>query len=332
MEITETQAPPAPPNIIAALRGGFDAIANRVYIILIPVLLDIWLWFGPHIQIKSMVTEVWDAMLSTPGFDPAQSGGLLPSDPQAMQSVIERVNLMTTLRSYPIGIPSLNSGSLPLETPLGSPLFLDVTSPVLVIGLWLFLSLLGLLAGTLYFILIAQAALSGQVDVKRAVSDWPRQAPQVVVLALVVVVILVVLLVPSTCILSFITMGGIPVNQIALVILMGMLIWVLFPLTFTPHGVFALRINLLAALQRSVVMTRMTLPTTSLFLLVILVASQGLDVLWRVPAENSWLMLVGLAGHAFAASALLAATFVYFRDADKWVQNVVRKMRLTAST
>lgn len=331
MEITEPKAPPAPPNIIAALRGGFDAIANRVYIVLIPVLLDVWIWLGPHIQIKSLMSAFVDSLKTMPGVDPSQTGGLLPTDPGVFQSIIERVNLMAILRAYPVGLPSLVSGILPLEAPIGNPIFIDVTSPVVVIILWLLLTILGILAGTFYFILVAQAALERQVFWLKALKEWPQRLPQVVLLTLMAGVILVILLVPSTCILSFVSMGGIPVSQIAVIMLVGMLLWLLFPLAFTPQGIFTLRINILASIQRSIVLTRMTLPTTALFFLVILVASQGLDVLWRVPAENSWLTLVGLAGHAFVASALLAATFVYYRDADEWVQNIIRKMRLAGT-
>jgi len=331
MEITETKVPPAPPNIITAIRGGFDAIANRIYIILIPVLLDLLLWLGPHFQIKGLVAVFMESLRTTPGFDPSRSDSLLPINPEVLQAAIERINLMTILRSYPIGIPSLVSGILPLEAPFGSPTFVDVESPVMVTLIWLVLTLLGILAGTLYFILIAQAALDRRLLWKKALKEWPRRLLQVIFLSVTVGVILVVLLIPSTCILSFVSMGGIPVSQIAVVVLVGMLLWVLFPLAFTPHGIIVQRFNIMAAIQRSIVLTRMTMPTTALFFLVILLAGQGLDILWRVPEENSWLTIVGLAGHAFVASALLASSFVYYRDADIWVQNIIRKMRMSNS-
>jgi hypothetical protein len=75
----------------------------------------------------------------------------------------------------------------------------------------------------------------------------------------------------------------------------------------------------------------MTLPTTSLLLLVILVISEGLDVLWGVPLSTSWLTLVGIAGHAFISSSLLAATFIYYRDADLWVQQVLQQAKLSVA-
>jgi hypothetical protein len=40
----------------------------------------------------------------------------------------------------------------------------------------------------------------------------------------------------------------------------------------------------------------------------------GLDYLWSLPAEDSWMLLVGIAGHAVVTSGLLASTFVYYQD------------------
>lgn len=74
-------------------------------------------------------------------------------------------------------------------------------------------------------------------------------------------------------------------------------------------------------------MTRMTMPTTAFFLLSILLISEGLDILWRVPPEKSWLTLLGVGGHAFITSALLAASFIYYRDADLWTQGTIRMLK-----
>jgi hypothetical protein len=71
----------------------------------------------------------------------------------------------------------------------------------------------------------------------------------------------------------------------------------------------------------------MTLPTTSLFILSVLVISEGLDLLWRIPPETSWLTLVGVCGHAFITSALLAASFIYYRDADHWTQETLKMLK-----
>jgi hypothetical protein len=62
----------------------------------------------------------------------------------------------------------------------------------------------------------------------------------------------------------------------------------------------------------------------------VVVLSEGLDVLWRVPKDASWLTLVGLAGHGFISTGLLAATFIYYRDATQWVEEVLKQVKHNA--
>lgn len=326
MAASNTNTLQGPPSVFKAIKGGFDAIANQIYIVLIPILFDLWLWLGPHLQVKRLMTDILAMLNSTPSLEVSSSESIMLVNSELIKDYIERINLMTTLRSYPVGIPSLISSILPIQTPLGTPQLIDITSPWMVILIWLAFILLGTLAGTFYFMVVSQAALEGRVRIKQSMVDYPRMAIQMLGLTLAIGLVLLILIVPISCVFSFISLGGIPVTQITLIVLLGMLLWLIFPLIFTPFGIFAGRVNILAAVQRSILLTRMTLPNTLMFLVVMIIASQGLDFLWRVPQENSWLALVGVAGHAFVASGLLATAFVYYRDADAWVQRIIQGM------
>jgi len=74
-------------------------------------------------------------------------------------------------------------------------------------------------------------------------------------------------------------------------------------------------------------MSRFTLPTSSMFVLSVFLLSRGLSYLWMVPASDSWLLLVGIFGHAFISTTLLAASFVYYRDMNNWLQNVYERFQ-----
>jgi hypothetical protein len=52
-----------------------------------------------------------------------------------------------------------------------------------------------------------------------------------------------------------------------------------------------------------------------------------MNFLWNTPADNSWWMLVGIAGHAFVSSALLAASFIYYRDINAWLTAVLEELQ-----
>ena len=74
MDKTELQVLPVPPNMIASLRAGFDAIANQIGVILIPIIIDLLLWIGPHVQMKTLLTNYIDTISSSPSLSGLQSG------------------------------------------------------------------------------------------------------------------------------------------------------------------------------------------------------------------------------------------------------------------
>jgi hypothetical protein len=76
------------------------------------------------------------------------------------------------------------------------------------------------------------------------------------------------------------------------------------------------------SLARGTRIARLLVIPTSLMFLVIIFLSQTLDLLWNATPESSWLSLLGVVGHAFVTTGLLAGTFVYYKEADQWVQSL----------
>ena len=104
-------------------------------------------------------------------------------------------------------------------------------------------------------------------------------------------------------------------------------LWLIVPLFFSPHGIFIRKQNALASFLGSFQLTRFTLPTSSLFVLTVFLLGVGLNFLWSVPTNDSWLALVGILGHAFITTALLASSFVYYQDMSSWLQTVLARLR-----
>src|SRR5574340_324814 len=44
-----------PPRMIPTIMAGFNTVANRIWLILIPVALDLLLWFAPKLSIKNLI-------------------------------------------------------------------------------------------------------------------------------------------------------------------------------------------------------------------------------------------------------------------------------------
>jgi hypothetical protein len=327
MDKIESQVMPSPPNLIAALRAGFDAVANQIIVITIPIFIDLILWLGPHIQIKILLSNVLKSMASTAELSSIQTGDMLTSSVEVIKAVAEQFNLLSLIRTIPVGIPSLMAARLPVEIPNGLPKFIEITNILAVIGIVICVMILGLVLGCLYYIFIGQIALQGRIAINNLIRHWSWSSMQVVSLALALFLLFIVISIPASCAITALSLFGLQLGQFAVFLYIGVLLWLAFPLLFAAHGIFVYHLNAITSVQRSLMLTRMTLPTTSLFILSVLLISEGLDLLWRVPPEKSWLTLVGVVGHAFVTSALLAASFVYYRDADQWTQETLRMLK-----
>jgi len=324
MRPTNTPVIPAPPNPIASLLAGFDTIANHLVLILFPIALDLLLWLGPHFGIRQLIDQFVAAIQQFPEISVAASAESVQTNLELLQVFGDRFNLLSFLRSYPSGIPSLMAGMLPVEVPGGVPANLEINSFPWVILSWMVFTLFGLAFGTLFFTLVSQAAIDGKLDWAKAIRDWPRSMAQVLLVALALVMLILAVSVPSFCAISLFSLGGLALSQFALFILLGFLIWLLFPLVFSAHGIFVLRQRAFESILGSVRLTRLTMPGTGLFLVFIVIIAEGLDLVWRLPNENSWFTTIGISGHAFITTGLIASSFVYFRRSVSWIEAVMR--------
>jgi hypothetical protein len=256
-----------------------------------------------------------------------QAGQISAADIQVMLDTYNRMfqslNLFGLLRTLPIGISSLFTPTqLTFATPLGGSADLQVT--VLNLPLWMFLlTMVGWVGGALYFRDVAWAAQTEKITVPPVF----RAVTQTVLVSILCNLILLFIAVPVFLII-FVAMqiSMVLANLVVLFLALGS-VWVIVPLFFWAHGIFLNRQNVFTSMLSSLQLTRFTLPTSSLFVLTVFLLSYGLSFLWRIPSLDSWLTLLGIFGHSFVTTALLAASFIYYRDMSLWVQAVLEKLR-----
>lgn len=328
MERIDTQALPAPPSLIKSILAGFDAVSNHISLIFFSVAIDLLLWLGPHLALSTLVRGLFDQAAAMPSMNTPEMADMVNASREMWSALAQKFNLMSVIRSYPIGVPSLMVSTAPTTAPGGSPVVWEIPSVGVALAVFILLTLFGLLIGTLYFQMIAQATLEDKILLRTTLVRWPWSTLQVFLLALMWVALLVALSIPFSCLLSFSLVVGTGIGQIAILLFGGLAVWLLFPLVFSPHGIFAYQHPMWTSLREGIRLTRATLPSTGLFLLILLVISEGLDMLWRVPAETSWFTMVGVAGHAFVTAALLSASFVYYRDATVWLQGLLERSKM----
>ncbi|MBI5354661.1 MAG: hypothetical protein HZB50_18620 [Chloroflexi bacterium] len=325
MEVTKVENLPPPPGVISSIKAGFDTIATHITAILLPLLLNLFLWLGPRLRmnalfdsIKGDAVQIWKA------------GGVSAEDIQKVLTLyndtIPNVNLFWLLRTVPIGISSLFFPQVASSTPFGNPATLQV-SALNLFGWMFLLTLIGWVGGGLYFRSVAWISTANKDDQRLSIS---RAITQTMLISIFWGILLMAVGVPFFLIFALVIQLSPIIANLLVIVISLVSMWVIVPLFFWPHGVFIRKQNVITSIISSFQMTRFTLPTSSMFVLAAFLLTFGLNYLWSIPPEDSWMTFIGILGHSFVATALLASSFIYYRDMNIWLQTVIEKLRPNA--
>lgn len=329
MDMQKLQSLPPPPGVIGSLRAGFDAVASHVWLILVPLVLDIVLWLGPRLSVDGLLRPFVRYV-----FAQARRGVAASEMNQFLEAQrifldgLQSFNLLSVagkLRTFPIGISSLLAQRMPVDTPLGEQSIVQISSLPLLLGVAFMLTLIGWVGGGLYFRWVSGTALGLE---ETGISSL-RAIIQTLILSVCWFIGLMVVVVPIMFVLTLLALISPVLVNVAIFVILLLAFWLVVPLFFMPHGIFARRQNAFISAVTSLRMARFTFPTSGMFVISVVILSQGLTYLWSVPPSDSWMTLVGIAGHAFITTAVLASSFVYYRDMNIWLQTVFEQWQKT---
>lgn len=314
-----------PPRMIPSLVEGFNAVANNVYLIVFPIVLDLLFWMGPRLRVKKFFLPILldAAELSSAAYG-EQAVDFLEITREIWTSILEQFNLLFSLRTFPIGIPSLLVSYMADINPIGFPINFDINSGNMVLVWLTALLFAGLLLGSIYYALTAHAVVG-----KRSL-NMPlilNQIAQAFILSIIFLVCVTILALPVSCLLSSMMLTMPSLGTFPIVILGMVLVWVFLPLVFSPHGIFASQLKATKSIVTSFRLVRSLMAATGMFFIILITINYGLDILWTTPEADSWLLLVGIFGHAFISSGLLAASFIYYDRGIKWLQSTVESRK-----
>ena len=325
MNSTKESLPiPPPPGAIGAIKAGLDAISAHVSVILLPLALDVFLWLGPRLSVKNILGTLYEQGLAYYSANGISVDTFTKNEAQ-WNELLQQLNVLGFLRTFPVGVSSLMQMRMPTATPFGAQNVIEVGSWFSLAG-WIFLlTLLGWIIGAVYF-----RSVSRLVSDPLAAPLFGRAIGQSLLYSIGCVIVAFIIGMPIMVVLTLLSLLGPAVMQTGLFVIMLFASWVVVPLFFTPHGIFMRGDNALRSTLASLRMSRFILPSASMFVLALFLAAQGLNILWSVPTDDSWMLLVGIAGHAFVTTALLAASFIYYRDMNAWLSIVAERMKTSA--
>lgn len=305
-------------GIIDALSAGFDRTAKRLWLIVLPVALDIAIWMGPRLSLNRLATEAI-ALLPTTAELGSQYAETIELLRVWLTDVGTTTNMLAMLSMRLLGLPSLTDTLAPKALPFGIiQRSLEIPSWLSFGGVAFLLTLGSLLLGCFCLSLIAKDARDGDTSLSHALQIAGRSWIRLVMLALVAA--LTIIVVSSGAAVVAALVGVLSADLAGL--LLTLFGWGFLSI-FTYGAViffFASRAMILddTGIRRAVwnalnVIHRSFLSSIG-FILLISVLQTGLMYIWRMVAVNPAGTLVGIVGNAYVSTGLIMASFIFYRD------------------
>jgi hypothetical protein len=314
-----------PPKLMNAIIAGFNLIANHIILILFPVVLDTFIWLGPRLRLQNVLEPMISRANQTLNtYNNTEITQLLESAQEAWSILISRINLTNSISTFPLGIPSLLSGTDLKGNPIGTSFSYEIPSFGLAVVVFILLTGIGVLIGGFYFSAIAKTVSTAKEKISLPVIG--SQLLSTFALLFLIIGLLIIVVIPALMIVSVFALFSPAIAQIVLLIFSFIFIWLLIPLVFTPHGIFLNQLNVVKSIVTSFRLIRLLLPGTGLFLLLAMLIAQGLDILWHSAPSSSWFTLIGIIGHAFIYTSLITASFIYYQQGLDWMDKNIQRL------
>ena len=302
-------------GVIDSLQVGFNTVARRIWLLVVPVALDIYFWLGPRLSIAGLVHRIAQGLAIPAEADPMVTD-YLKGVQESLEGIGEDFNLFFLLKQEILGMPSLMSGQAGKEATAGwaNPV-IDLDS-ALVVGLAMVLiSLLGLLLGCFYLDLLA-----GQVrredpafSARRLFSFWGLM----ILLGLIVLAALTVFALTQGVTIAVASVISSVLGALLTVFWLGVMLLGtvgLFFAIFTVDAVVINQVGVLTGVRNSYEVVRRNLWASLGFFLLVNLIGWGMPIVWRRISVNALSTLLGIAGNAFIGPDLVTASLIFYRD------------------
>jgi hypothetical protein len=310
------EAPPT--GVIETLSAGYAAVNRQPWVLVLPVLLNLFLWLGPHVSYSPLVgPAVTDASEWTRqvAFGPRRA----VRDPQVLSGIEESrqwliarsddTNAFDVLAWGPLGVPSLDglpatTDDLNFVTGWGD-------------GALLFFACLGLslLMGGWFYGGLAVASSGERGGVLAAGRRVPHGVLGVLGWLAVLVGVGLLLGIPVVLLIAFTAVLAPPVAVLAGLLLLAGVVFASVHLFFSVPAIFVSSAGPLKAIQRSVGVVRRHLWASVALIVLTWLILTGMDRVWDVISsqlQSPFGVVLSILGNAYIASGLIAAGMIFY--------------------
>lgn len=300
---------PRATGVVDSLTAGFGVVNGQPWIVLLPVVLDLFFLFGPRVSIAPVVSQV----VTSPQFAQA-----LGADATAQTiRFAEEANLLGLLSPAGLTLPTIVPLLSQVVTPRGSFTMLDSAGSVVLLALGTLL--LGALLGCIFRAILAQQAREGEVSAQRLPGESVVAWYRVIALALLLIVSGFVVILP----LAFIAAVAGLVTSAATALMTGLVttlalaaqLYLFLYLFFAWDAIVISQVGPIQAIRQSAAVVHAGVWSAITFVILVTVIMIGMGQIWvMLASQTSWGLALGIVGNAYIASGLAAATMLFYRE------------------
>lgn len=277
-------------------------VHEQPWIILFPVLLDLFFLFGPRVSIAPIVSQI----ATQPGFTRAFG----PDSPTQTIGFAEEANLLGLLSpanmSLPVIVPVLGLGR-------GTFTFVDSVGTAALIALGSLLG--GALIGCVYRAMLAQQARDGEISLRELPSQVLLALSRVILLILLLFTVGLSVMLPLAFIAAVASLATTAATALMTAIMATLVLVAQLYVFFAPDAIFISRVGPLRAIRQSAAVVQTGVWSAITLVILITVILIGLSQVWQLLASQaSWGLALGIVGNAYIASGLVAASMLFYRE------------------
>lgn len=304
---------PQPLSIVETISVGYAALNRRLWVVLIPFALDLYLWFGMRVSFAPFFRLIRDWL--------AALVAVMIDNPQQQEQVVVSIlnvdirSIVGWLSIVPVFVPQLWS-----DRSSGIPSVIYVGSPLGILAVLLLLSVVALLVSSLFLTMLATGLQRERVALATYFWRWITATLGMAGYGLLLCGAVALVSIPGVAMVVGLTLVAPKLTSLGLLVWFGAWFWMYIYTGFAVEAVLLDGVNPAQAVSNSIQLVRHSfLGTLALLLLSALIVS-GTRVLWQSLMTSTLGLLLALLGSAYISSGLVAARLVFYRDRFRLVK------------
>lgn len=301
-----TIAKPQTPGLIDTINAGYTVLNRRLWVLCIPIVLDLYLWFGARVSLRPLFERLETSLTA--------SAMLVASDPQQQALLLERLQHadmrvpLALLNYVPLVLPTLPSDRLPQS--VGWFIITNLSELALVLVV---INTVALLCSSCFLTLLAGIVRNEQYTLATYIHRVWQVMCYIPAYLLILLGVGFLLGLPFL-VLSALIVGLLPSATVLVLFTWFMAgFWIYIYTGFAVEAILIAQVGPLRAIHHSVHVVRRHFLSTIGLLLLCYVIIAGMGIVWQALAQHHLGLLLVIILSAYVSTGLTMARLVFYR-------------------